>query len=904
MLTISKPLSAIQAQTYHAKEFTSKEQNYWSQQGATVGEWQGRLAAAMGLAGAVSEGQFARLSQGQHPETAEQLVRQRAAYEYTDPEGKTVKTMEHRAGWDATFSAPKSVSLTALVGGDDRVRKAHRESVRVALEQLEYYTMARIGGNHPPETTAKLIAAKFEHDTARPVDGYAAPQLHTHAVIFNMTERESGQYRALQPQSLFAPQQIATAIYQSELTYRLRQLGYGISAGRSGAPEIKGYTQEYLDASSPRSQQIREYLERTGRNGKEAAEIAAHSTRDHKEIHSLGEVMAAHRRLAAEYGNQADAVVRAARERSQHPAQETNPQLRVRECVTFSRDKNFEREAVVDERAIVRDALRRGMVEITYGQVRGNLAGRLASGEFQTVERRHMPGRQFTTARTIEAEQEILRRVRDGKNQIQSVAPRTEAIEIADRHPHLNRAQKNVIEDVLSSSDRIQGIQGYAGVGKTAALTALRSVIEVQGYDVQGFAPTSRAARQLREAGIEAGTLQGFLASSAPSDTTPERRNFYFVDESSLASTNQMRDFLVRLGPHDRVLLIGDTRQHQGVEAGRPFEQLQQGGMRTAKLDEILRQKDPALKSAVELLASGQTTAALNLLQQQGRIKENADSQERIRTIAGNYAESPSNTLIVSPDNASRRELNVAVRQELKAIGAVASEDHNLRVLIQRSDMTGADRAWANHYDPGDVIRYTPCSKSIGIEAGSYGTVAAINPTANLLTVEMQSGELATYDPRRLTGVGVYSEVAHDFSVGDRIQFTAPDKVLGVANRDLATIESIAPDDRITARLDDNRQIEFSAAEHRHFDHGYAVTSHSAQGVTAERVLVHADTSVHPDLLNSRFGYVSISRASHEVTLFTDDAMKLAQQIGTEITKTTALEIGQASSIGQELGMT
>jgi conjugative relaxase-like TrwC/TraI family protein len=181
--------------------------------------------------------------------------------------------MEHRAGWDATFSAPKSVSLTALVGGDDRVREAHRESVRVALEQLEHYTMARIGGNHPPEATAKFIAAKFEHDTARPVDGYAAPQLHTHAVIFNMTERENGQYRALQPQSLFASQQFATAIYQSELTYRLRQLGYEISAGRSGAPEIKGYTQEYLDASSPRSQQIREYLERTGRNGKEAAKL-------------------------------------------------------------------------------------------------------------------------------------------------------------------------------------------------------------------------------------------------------------------------------------------------------------------------------------------------------------------------------------------------------------------------------------------------------------------------------------------------------------------------------------------------------------------------------------------------------------------------------------------------------
>jgi conjugative relaxase-like TrwC/TraI family protein len=905
VLTISKPLSATQAQTYHRKEFTAKEQNYWSQRGEIAGEWQGRLAEKFGLAGAVSAEEFARLSQGQHPQTGEQLVRQRASYEYTDAGGKTVKTMEHRAGWDATFSAPKSVSLTALVGGDDRVREAHRESVRIALDHLEHYTMARIGGNHPAEATARFVAAKFEHDTARPVDGYAAPQLHTHAVIFNITEREMGEYRALQPQSLFASQQFATAIYQSELTYRLRQLGYEITAGRSGAPEIKGYTQEYLDASSPRSQQIREYLERTGRNGKEAAEIAAHSTRDRKEIHSLREVMAAHRKLAAEYGHQAEAVVRMARERSQHQDPELNPQQRVREAVTFSRDKNFEREAVVDERAIVRDALRRGMAEITYGQVRANLDARLHSGEFETVERAHMPGRRFTTAKTIEAEREVVRRMREGQHVLQPAMSRAEAIHVADRHAHLNRAQKSVVEDVLSSPDRIQGIQGSAGAANTTVLATLRSAVEAQGYEVQGFAPTSRAARQLREAGIEAGTLQGFLVRSAQSDAVPDRRQFYFVDESSLASTNQMREFLARLGPSDRVLLIGDIRQHQGVEAGRPFEQLQEAGMRTAKLNEIVRQKDPALKSAVELLATGQVSAALESLQQHGRVKEIPDREERIRAIARSYVESPDKTLIVSPDNASRRELNIAVRQELKANGTLASDDNTFRVLVQRQDMTGADRGWASHYEPGDVIRYARGSRTLGIEGGSYGTVAAINPAANLLAVDTASGEPVSYDPRRLVGVGVYREVPHEFSVGDRIQFTAPDRSLGVANRDLAVIESIAPDGRLGARLEDNRQLEFSPTDHRHFDHGYAVTSHSAQGLTAERVLVHADTGVHPDLLNSRFGYVSVSRASREATVFTNDTAKLGQQLGSEITKSSALEIGQAPAIaiGQGLGI-
>ena len=518
MLTISKPLSAGQAQSYHQKEFTAREQNYWSQRGVVAGEWQGRLAAHLGLAGAVSAEDFAKLSQGQHPETGEQLVRQRASYEYQDADGKTIKTMEHRAGWDATFSAPKSVSLTALVGGDDRVREAHRDSVRIALEQLEHYTQARIGGNHPPETTGKFVAAKFEHDTARPVDGYVAPQLHTHAVIFNITEREDGQPRAIQPQSLFDSQQFATAVYQSELTYRLRELGYEITVGRSGAPEVKGYSQEYLDASSPRSQQIREYLERTGRHGKEAAEIAAHSTRDKKEIHSPGEVMAAHRKLAADFGNQADAVVRAARERVQHQEKPANSFDRVRESLTFSRDKNFEREAVVDERALIRDGLRRGMGDVTYAQVRGNLDARIASGEFQGVERASMPGRQFTTAKTIAAEHEIVSRVREGRNHAEPLLPRSQAISVADQHPHLNRTQKTVVEDVLSSPDRIQGIQGFAGSGKTTTLSVIRSAAESQGYQVEGFAPTSRAARQLGEAGVQAGTLQGFLARSATTD--------------------------------------------------------------------------------------------------------------------------------------------------------------------------------------------------------------------------------------------------------------------------------------------------------------------------------------------------------------------------------------------------
>ena len=155
-------------------------------------------------------------------------------------------------------------------------------------------------------------------------------------------------------------------------------------------------------------------------------------------------------------------------------------------------------------------------------------------------------------------------------------------------------------------------------------------------------------------------------------------------------------NFCNEWAPSDRVLLIGDTRQHQGVEAGRPFQQLQEAGMRTAKLEEIVRQKDPALKATVEMLAHGQTAAAIEALQDRGRVKQIVDPQERIQAIARNYVASPERTLIVSPDNASRQELNRAVRQELKATGVLKPDDHVFRVLISAP---GHDRcrAWMGH---------------------------------------------------------------------------------------------------------------------------------------------------------------------------------------------------------------
>ena len=888
MLSISKPLSAGQARQYHAREFANAEQNYWNREQQAHTEWQGRLAGAWGLTGAVGGEEFALLSEGRHPETEAELVRHSPARTYEGKGGKEITSVEHRAGWDATFSAPKSVSLTALVGGEDRVREAHRASVRVALSELERYTEARIGNIHAPEPTGKLIAATFEHDTARPVEGYAAPQLHTHAVVFNVTERENGQTRALQPQQLFASQSYATQVYRSELALRLKELGYTVERGEYGQPEIRGYTREYMEASSPRREQVRDHLRAEGLDGAKAAQIAAHRTRDRKEQLPAEEVRRQHRGLAAQYGNQAERVVAQAREQAHEQRQA--PKKAAQTAVTYARDHLFERSAVESGRSILTSALNRSMGEAGLGEVRREFERRAEAGEFRRVEHGgNHTGPRYTTAETLRMEREILGAMREGNRRgggDPMLVDGPARIAAIDRHRQLNPGQREAVEQVFLSREKIVGLDGVAGAGKTTTLAVIREGAEAQGYRVEGFAPTSRAAQKLGEAGIETMTLQAHLARGQRADTG--ERRLYVVDETSLASTRQMHAFAGRLHPNDRVLLVGDTRQHESVEAGCIFAQMQEGGMRTVRLEEIVRQKDPELRQTVEQLARGDVGEAIAGLESQGRVHEVRGHGERIAAIAREYARAPESTLVVSPDNRSRAEINAAIRAELQAGGMVGRDEHRTPVLVPRQDLTGADRTWAARYSAGDVLLYSRGSKETGIAKGEYARVLQVDGAANRLAVVLVGGRTVTYGPRRQQGVSVYREEQRAFSVGDRVQLTAPSSELQLANRELGTVTELGSG-RIALKLDDGRGVHIDPARHPHLDHGYAVTSHSAQGQTADRVLIHVDTELGAkDLLNNRMAYVAVSRGAHDAQLFTNDRESLGAALGRDVSHLSA----------------
>jgi ATP-dependent exoDNAse (exonuclease V) alpha subunit len=247
--------------------------------------------------------------------------------------------------------------------------------------------------------------------------------------------------------------------------------------------------------------------------------------------------------------------------------------------------------------------------------------------------------------------------------------------------------------------------------------------------------------------------------------------------------------------------------------------------------------------------------------------------------------------LVVSPDNESRREINSHIHRAMQETGQVKPEEHRVELLYARQDITGADRQHAQNYEQGDVIRYSKGSKPLGIEAGEYARVTATDRETNTLTVTRRSGEELGYDPRRLQGVTVYRDTERSFAEGDRVQMTAPYHEQKLANRELGTVEKIGGGGDLKLKMDSGREVEFNVKQHPHLDYGYALTSHSSQGQTADRVLIHVDSEqVHSQLLNSRFAYVSVSRAQYDVQIYTNDGQTLGQELSRDVSKFIALQ--------------
>lgn len=896
--------------------------DYYAKEGESM-EWQGEGAKALGLSGEIHQQRFKELLAGEISPGVK-IIR-------TD----TRKDSKERIGIDLTFSAPKSVSLQALIGGDAAIIKAHDKAVTKAIELAEQRAQARRkeGGITMVEDTGNLVVAKFRHETSREKD----PQLHTHAVVLNMTQRQDGQWRALKNDEIIKTTKYLGAMYRAELASELAKQGYHIRHERDGMFELGHISREQLEGFSQRSAQIEERLATQGKTRETAStaekQAAAMETRSPKTGAERDDLFKDWKNRAKELGIDFKSREWAGSgekgphtERNSAPAPaEIAAELAAKRAVRFAVNHLTERQAVMSESNLINTAVKHGMAGSTMKDVESELKRQIETGYLVQEKPMYRPAEnvvagdrgqtreawigeleakglpvhaarervdtainrkslietepQYTTQTALEREKRIHSIERDGRGAMQPVMSSDIAKVILDG-TNLNAGQRSAAELITTTANRVIGVQGFAGTGKSHMLDTAKQMVESNGYEVRALAPYGSQVKALRELGVESNTLASFLKAK---DKNITERTVLVVDEAGVVPTRQM-DQLLKIAEKAgaRVVLMGDTAQTKAIEAGRPFDQLQHAGMTTARMEEIQRQKDPKLKEAVELSARGKAAESLEKISSVVQIEE---KHPRRQAIADEYvALSPSQreqAIIVSGTNEARRDINKAVREGIGTLGKGLEVD-----TLTRTDTTQAERKYSKYFNIGDVIQPEVDYKKTGLKRGELYSIEDTGP-GNHLTLKDAAGELVTINPMQHAKLSVYQPEKAELAPGDKVRITRNDAALDVANGDRFTVERVTKD-AVTLRSE-HRSIELPTDKPLHLDHAYATTVHSAQGLTADRVIIDADSKSKTTAKDVY--YVAISRARFDAKIFTDNVEALPKAISRENVKHAALDL-------------
>jgi conjugative relaxase-like TrwC/TraI family protein len=885
--TISAISSSAQASSYYEAD------DYYAGDGLSPSEWQGSGADALGLSGEVERDQFREMLDGKMPD-CQQLGTMR--------DGE----VQHRPGWDVTMSAPKSVSIMAEVAGDRRLVGAHDRAVKSALAFAERHTAAtriRDGGNVERQQTGNLTVASFRHDTSRAQD----PQLHTHNVIMNATRDADGNWRSLEPRALYQLQKAIGAVYRQELAVNVRELGYEIEPGKDSLFEIKGVSPQAIKAFSERAAQVEARLAERGQTRETATaaekQIAALDTRAVKEEVNRAELVKDWRATANGAGfDQAARLVlvaqaeKAAAQPDHASLLSAQGEIAAHQAVAFAAEKLGERQSVFSAADLEKEAGRFGLGTVNQTQIgaamdRAMKDGALAPRTFSDKRGAEFAG--FTTAINIDNEQRLLRAEASGRGGVAAIqAPMLAAKAVARaalacEHPW-NPDQQNAAKALLTSQNRVTAVQGYAGTAKTTTVLAtVAREAQSQGYNVTALAPTASAARTLGEAlGLRGETVAKHLTS--PTSEISKGHSVWVVDEASMLSARDTATLLESAEKTKaRVILVGDVKQLGSVGAGAAFAQLQSAGMETAKLAEIVRQTNPLTKEAVEASIQGDARRALDALERGGgKIIALADPVERMKAMARDYAAlSPKeqrSTIVIDPSRAGRDALNAAIRTQLVASGRLTGETVAMRTL-ETKGLTKAEARDARSYEVGDVVRFARDYPDKGIAKRESVTVIGIDPTKNAVALEKANGQSVDWRPRQW-GAGkseAFTPGSVELMKGDRIEFTRNDRNLCRENGGRAQVVSVnAQDQTARVRLNNGKlqTLDLNKSTDQHLRHGYVQTAHAAQGRTAERVMIHADSRAN-NLVDQKMMYVGISRAKGSAAVYTNDRARLVSAI-------------------------
>ena len=869
--------------------------------------WYGEAAAQLGLHGPVKPRRFEALLAGYVPGTDIRLGRLR--------DGEH----QHRPGVDVTFSAPKSVSLEALVYAAPktgaRVMKAHDEAVRATLgfietELLQTRSYDPATGRRPRVEADGMAAATFRHLASRNLD----PQLHTHAVIANMTRGRDGAWRSAEFTAVERSKMLIGAYYRNELRMGLEKIGYATVptlVGRMPGFEIAGYGKPMLDAFSTRRRELLDYMaDRGWENTPARTQQAALYTRRRKAEPDRQVLRETWQARAQELGRARDRDEARGRdrERAASPAPETRTPPSALSVVRQAVEHLEERRTVFSANDLRAWALAHGGGRHSLDALDAGIARLRRDGHLieATARRADLA---FVTDRARNAEREIIAGMRAGLNAGRSLAP-AEAVEARLDAAGLNPGQRDAVRGILLSPHVTVGVQGHAGSGKT---TMLRAVAELAGRQIIGLAPSASAARVLGgEADIPARTLQWFLTryrdvgdGIAPPEKMEEARKalggaLLILDEASMVGTTQMR-VLTRIAAEagvERLALIGDRRQLRAVEAGQPFALLQDAGLPTARMDEVVRQREGDLRQAVLHMVADEPRLAVEEL---GNGVLETAGDELGRKAAQLWLDlDPSlrtGTAILAPTHEMRAEINAAVRHGLEDEGVL----HGTELEIERYvnlHLTRSQKGEIANYREGDIAVFHHDVYGVRAKAGDACRVTEVGEERVVLT--MPGGKERRIDPSGYIRyrLDLFETWPISLRAGDEVRWTRNDPLRALINGEHAEILSIS---RVNVRMrtQDGRELTLKRDDPQlhHLDHAYSSTVHAAQGITCDRAIAVLDTG-RGGVADQATFYVELTRARDNVVLLTDDREALIEALETA----PAGEMSALKAIGEQFG--
>ena len=813
------------------------------------GQWIGAGAERLGLTAEVTREQFHAVCENQNPNDGERLTQ------------RSQKEGQRRVFYDFTCSAPKSVSVLAVTLDDQRLIEAHEEAARLAFRELETFAATRIrkqGVENRDRVTGNLVAASFVHDSSRALD----PQLHTHFTVFNATfdERERC-WKALQARGMYDAIRYGTAVYRNELAKRVQQIGYRIQPAKHGFA-IEGVSDGVLKQFSKRAQQrdavVREMEEKLGRKlSNDEISHAVHQSRA-KKVKSISTAEVRERQLAQLSADERQSLqtLRASARASRLP----RIALVENQVLNHAVAHVFERKSVVPEHELLNIALSHRLGDVDLNHLK--TAVKHLDGLVKTE-------RGFSTKEIVATELDLIQTVNAGCD---SVAPLHPGYRPAD---WLGEDQRRAIYHVLRTSDRITGLRGLAGSGKTTALCELVAACKEAKIEPLFCAPTAAATDVLRKEGFEAVTLQSLLLSK-PSLL---KDKMVVLDEAGAVGMDDMKR-LFDWARDARIILSGDTGQHASVARGDALRILEQhSDFKSGQLTAIRRQRKAEYRKAVELAAQKNTNEAFTQLERMGAVAEFSDGtlhDSAAKSYLKAMAENKS-VLLVAPTWAEIEMVTEKIRAELKSSGRLALEEKEFQVFDSLS-WTEAQKQDARQYLSGMAIHFH--RRGHGFEKGETVQVVAVENDS--LKVQHTDGSENIFP----LGAGITCDVGEK----RKLKVATGDKLLlqsnwqkKFVNGELVEVKAIQGDSVLLA---DGRVIP---ADYRTFTHGYAVTSHAAQGKTVDEVLLVASSRSLPAINQEQF-YVSISRGRERCQVFTDDSELLRLHVTHSSARLAAVE--------------